>query len=143
DSGHRTREEALPRALDERVADEAEGEEAERGGQHRPPAQPGGEHASDRPRDEADAGVRGEDELGDAEADPALVVQVDEQERDDQPVAERIHQPAQLEQLHGPRQVRVQAAEEAEHRETVAAWISCSTRGGRSSTTAATAPAPR
>ena len=46
------------------------------------------------------AGVRREDEPGDAEADPALVVEVDEQERDDEPVPERVHQPAQLEQLH-------------------------------------------
>ena len=61
-----------------------------------------------------------EDQPGDAEPDPALVVQVDEQERDDEAVPERVHQPAHLQELHLARQPRVQAGEEAPHRETVA-----------------------
>ena len=112
---------------DERVPEEADREEAERRRQHRLAADPVDERTADRPGDQADARIRREDEPGDAEADPALVVQVDEQERDHEPVAERVHQPAQLEQLHRARQARVQAREEAPHRETVPAWISCST----------------
>ena len=81
-------------------SDEAEREEAERDRQHPLAADAVDERARDRSRDEADAGVRREDQPGDAEPDPALVVQVDEQERDDEAVPERVHQPADLQELH-------------------------------------------
>ena len=115
DPGHGAREEALPGALDERVGAEADGEEAERDRQHQPAADPVDEGAGDRAGDEAHAGVGGEYEPGHAEPDPLLVVQVDEQERQHEPVPERVHQAPDLEELHCTRQARVQAREGTPH----------------------------
>ena len=143
DPRHRAREEALPRALDEGVGGEPDREEPERGVEHPLASDAVDQRARDRAGHEADTGVRREDEPGDAEADPALVVQVDEQEREHEPVPERVHQPAHLKQLHRPRQPRVQAREEAQHRERVSTCSSCSTRTSSTSITAATAPARR
>ena len=67
------------------------------------------------PRDEADGRVGAEDEPGGTEADPALVVQVDERKREDQAVPDRVQEPADLEGLNGSGQLRVQAPEVAQH----------------------------
>ena len=54
----------------------------------------------DRARDDADEGVRREDEARDREPDAADVVQVDEEERHDDAVSERVQEPADLEGRH-------------------------------------------
>ena len=113
-------EEPLPGGLDERVAGDPDREEDERDREHPLAADSIDQGAGDRPRDEADGRVRAEDEPGGAEADPALVVQVDEREREDQTVPDRVQEPADLEGLHRPGELRVQAPEVAPHRETVA-----------------------
>jgi hypothetical protein len=56
--------------------------------------------AGDRPGDEADRRVRAEDEPGRAERDPALVVQINQREREDQTVADRVQKAADLQNLH-------------------------------------------
>ena len=68
-----------------------------------------------------------DDQPGDPEPDTPHVVEVEEQERDQQPVAEGADEPADLQQLHRPGETWVQAADVAEHRETVPAWSGCST----------------
>ena len=61
------------------------------------------------------------------ERDPAHVVEVDEREREHDPVPERVAEPAELEGLDGARQAAVEAAQPADHRGTVAAWTGSST----------------
>ena len=51
-----------------------------------------------------------EHEPSGAEPDPANVVEVDERERQDDPVAERVQQAARLQRVDRPRQLRVEAA---------------------------------
>ena len=90
-------------------------------------------------------GVRREDEPGDAEPDAADVVQVDEHERDDHAVPERVHEPADLERRDRARKRRdvhpenVRAPWDTSH---ACARAFSSIRTSRTSTTAATARAP-
>ena len=66
---------------------------------HRPPSRSTTGPESG-PGDQADRAVRREHEPDDAEPDAADVVQVDEQEREDDPVPERVREAAELEDLH-------------------------------------------
>ena len=100
DSDDRRDEEPLPGSLDEGVAGDPDREEEERDREHPLGADSIDQGAGDRPRDEADGRVRAEDEPGGAELDPALVVQVDEREREDQTVPDRVQEPAELQGLH-------------------------------------------
>ena len=52
---------------------------------------------------------------GEPERDPAHVVEVDEQEREDDAVPERVDERPELEHVDGPRQTRVEAAEVRAH----------------------------
>ena len=64
--------------------------------------------------------VRRGDQARQRQREAAHVVQVDDQERDDDPVAEEVREPSQLEQPDRARQLRVQAAEIAPHRPSLA-----------------------
>ena len=120
DARDRAREEAVPRRLDEGVSAEADGEEAERDSEHPPAAEPVDERPGERPGDQADRRIRAENQPGEPEREATLVVEVDEREREHEPVPDRVRKPAELEDLHRARQLRVQAAEIAGHDETLA-----------------------
>jgi hypothetical protein len=134
DPDDRRSEESLPGGLDERVAADPEQQKAEGDREHPLPSDAVDERSGDRAGDEADGGVRRQHEPGGAEIDPALVVQVDEGEREHEPVPERVQEPAQLQGLDRPRQLRVEAAQVTLHRGTVAPSVfqttlnSCSIR---------------
>ena len=111
----RVERERLPRDTDEGHQPERDRHHRERRDQHAPRAEPVGE----RPRDEA-AHETGErlgrrDQPRGPERDPAHVVQVDDQEREHDAVAERVEQRAGLEHIDVVRQPRIEAAEVAPH----------------------------
>src|SRR6266511_838243 len=75
----------LPRLDHEREAGAPGGAERESAGQRRPPANPVDERAADRVAGEAGERDHRERESGLAEAEPAHLMQVDEEERERQP----------------------------------------------------------
>ena len=99
----------------ERIRREPEGEEDERGDEHRAAADAVDEDAEDRPCEDADARVRGEHEPRRAKPEVAHVVEVDEGEREHDPVPECVAQAAELQGLHRTRQAWVQAAKPGGH----------------------------
>ena len=82
-----------------------------RGARRSRSAEPVDHRPGQRLDDEADSAVRRQHEPDRAEAEAADVVQVDEQERIDDPVAERVREAARLEDLDRPRKPRIQAGE--------------------------------
>ena len=117
----------LPWFVDQCEAGVAGREETERDGERAAASDSVDKRSGDGPGDQADGGVRAEHEPGGAEPDPAHVVEVDEREREHDPVAEGVQQAARLQRVHRPRQLRVEAQEPAAHRETVATWTGSST----------------
>ena len=103
-------EEAVPRLVDERIARVPGRHEQQCHRQHAASAEAVDQRAADRTGDQPDRRVRAHDEAGHAEADPAHVVQIDEQERVREPVPEGVHERAQLQDLHVARQRRHERA---------------------------------
>ena len=110
---HGGRREPLGGVVDHRVAGEADGERAERHEQRGARPEVVGERAGDRRDDDADERGRADDEAREAERDAAHLVQVDEQERRDQAVAERVQHAADLQRLDGAREPGAHGREQA------------------------------
>ena len=89
--------------MDERVPGVADREEHERRAEGQLAANPVDRDPRDGSGDEADGSGRPEHEAGEAERDPTDVVQVDEGERQDDAVAERVGEPTELQRLDGAR----------------------------------------
>ena len=111
--GDRGGEKGLPRLLNEREAAEPDRQEHERDRQRRAPADPVDHDPDRRAGQEADRSDRREDEPRRAQRDPADVVEVDDEEREREPVADRVRQAAQVEDPDRPGQPRVEAPEVA------------------------------
>jgi hypothetical protein len=120
DPAHGGDEEALPGHLDERVRGVAHGQDRERHREHRLPSVAVDQRPEDGPCDDRDDRVRSEDQPGHRETDPAHVVQVDEEERDDDAVPERVQEAADLQRRHRTREGREVRLDEPAHRGTLA-----------------------
>ena len=99
--------ERLPRRADERHERERDRHHDERAGEHALRPDPVGERAGEEAARERRRGLRRRGEPGEPERDPAHVVQIDDQERQDDAVAERVQQPAGLQHVDVPRQAWV------------------------------------
>ena len=114
EAAQRVRRERLPRLVRRTgrapIADRQEAER-DRRASRRPPTPVDSAAPTSGPATSADAPFVAEDQARRAPSDePADVVQVDEQEREHEPVPERVREPAGLEDLDRARQPRVQAA---------------------------------
>ncbi len=113
DPFHREEDERLPRLADEGEEAEADGLEGEAAAERQPRADPvdhdpgGDARTEQRRRGEAD------DQAGRPEREAAHVVQVDDEEREHDPVPEGVDHPADLEQPHLPGQLRIEPPEQA------------------------------
>ena len=107
----RDQDERLPGLADEREQAEPERLEDEPRRERAPSADPVDQRAGEDPRDELGQGRHRDDEAGRPQREPADVVQVDDEEREHEPVSERVREAADLEQPDGQREARVQAAE--------------------------------
>ena len=87
------------------------------------------ERAGDEARAERGGRVHRRGEPREAERDPAHVVQVDDQERQHDPVTEGVRQPADLQDPDRPRELGIQAAEVLAHGWTVSGWSANYDRG--------------
>ena len=87
-----------------------------RAAEHDTRAEPVRERAADKARGKCSQRTGGHDKAGDAEREPADVVQVDDQERPDDAVPEHVHKPARLQDPDVPRKLRIQAAKVGAHR---------------------------
>ncbi len=111
EADERVQREGLPWVADEREECEPHGHHDQRAGQDAARPQPVGERTANEPGDEPGGGVGGDDETSDAERDPAHVVEIDDQEGPDHPVAEHVREPPGLQDPDVPRQLRIQAFE--------------------------------
>src|SRR6266540_2149886 len=111
----------FPRVADQREESEADRHHDQSATQDRPRPDPIGEGTAHEPRYGRGGGTRGDDQPSDPERDPAHVVQVNDQERSDDAVAEHVREPAGLKDPDVPRQLRVQAAKVAPHRASLTA----------------------
>ena len=109
----RNEHEGLPRLPNERQESVADRLEDQPGGERRLRADAVDERPGDHPAQEQRERRDGHDEPCRPEREAADVVQVDDEERQREPVSERVREPADLEQPHRERQARVQAAEVA------------------------------
>jgi hypothetical protein len=105
----------VPRLLHERQEPVADGEQQERHGEDGPAAQPVDDRTAEGDRRDAGDRARRDDQADGVEPESADVVQVDEQEREGEPVAERVCEPAELHRPDGARESRIEAAEVVEH----------------------------
>ncbi len=110
-AGDRGEDERLPGRADEREAAVADGEQEQRGDERPARADPVDQPPAERARDEGDTRDRGDDDPRGREAEVPDVGQVDDQEREDDPVSERVGDTAGLEEPDGSGQLRVQAAQ--------------------------------
>jgi hypothetical protein len=106
----------LPRRADQRHQCERDRHHGERDEQDTLRADAVGERAADEAARERGRRLRGRREPGEAERDPAHVVEVDDQEREDDPVPERVQQAPELQDVDVVRQARVEAADVGAHR---------------------------
>ena len=74
------------------------------------------ERAADEARGKCSEGTGRHDKAGNAEREPANVVQVDDQKRPDDAVPEHVHEPARLKDPNVPRKLRIQTAKVGAHR---------------------------
>src|SRR6185436_19459155 len=104
-------QECLPRAPHEWEEAEADRLHDEPAAEHDPRAEPVDERSGDDPSCQLRGGRRCDDESSDAEGEAAHVVQVDDEERQDEAVPERVHDAAELQQPYLARQLRIERAQ--------------------------------
>jgi len=110
-AGDRREGEGVPRMANEGKAAVAGGEQRERGHQRAPSTHAVDDPARERAADDTDPEQHRHDEPRGAEAHSAHLVEVDDQERDHDPVTERVRDPTDFEQPDGARELRLQALE--------------------------------
>ena len=108
---HQGEPESLPRVVHEREAPVTRSEERERAHQRCAGADPVDHAPGERAADDPDPEQAGDDQTGDPQAEVAHAVQVDDEERDHDPVAERVRDTAGLDQPDGSGQLGIQAAD--------------------------------
>ncbi len=102
--------------MHEREEREADGLHHEARAEDRAGAEPVDERAGDQPGCQLRRSRDRDDETGDAEPEAAHAVEVDDEERQHEAVAERVREPAELQQPDLAREARVESAEVGEHR---------------------------
>jgi hypothetical protein len=115
DAPQRVDRECVPRRPDQRHERERERHHRERSEQHALRADPVGERPAEEAARERRHRLDRSSEAGETERDPTHVVEIDEQEREDDAVPERVDERPELEHVDGPRQPWVEAAEIGAH----------------------------
>ena len=110
---HGEQDERLPRLADEREEPEADRLEHEAAAERQPRADAVDDDARADPTDEQRRRGDADDQPGSPEREPAHVVEVDDEEREHDPVPEGVDHPADLEQPHLARQLRIELPEHA------------------------------
>jgi hypothetical protein len=116
DAPQRVDRERLPRRPDRRHQRERDRHHDERAEQHALRADPIGERPAEEAARECRRRLDRRRAAGEPERDPADVVEIDEQERKDDAVPERVDERSGLEDVDVARQARVEATEVAAHR---------------------------
>jgi hypothetical protein len=116
DPDEEVQHERVPGLANQREQREGDGGDHEGAAEHDTGPEPVRERAADEARGKCSEGTGRHDKAGNAEREPANVVQVDDQKRPDDAVPEHVREPARLKDPDVPRKLRIQAAKVGAHR---------------------------
>ena len=116
DSDEEVQHERVPGLANQREQCEGDGGDHEGAAEHDTRPEPVRERAADEARGKCSQGTGRHDKAGNAEREPANVVQVDDQKRPDDAVPEHVHKPAGLKDPNVPRKLRIETTKVGAHR---------------------------
>ena len=106
----------MPGLANQREERKGDGGDHEGAAEHDTRPEPVRERAADKARGKCSEGTGRHDKAGNAEREPANVVQVDDQKRPDDAVPEHVHKPAGLKDPNVPRKLRIETTKVGAHR---------------------------
>ena len=115
DSDEEVQHERVPGLANQREERKGDRGDHEGAAEHDTRPEPVGERAADEARGKCSQGTGRNDKAGNAEREPADVVQVDDQKRPDDAVPEHVREAARLKDPDVPRKLRIQAPKVGTH----------------------------